>query len=121
MIRKTAGVEQLVKDVLETFSEPYGEDIIDDVCFAIEDNPEWMQRYSELGAELRSWVVNNWIGQYTKQLTGLKTVREVKAKRSKLISSYTKLTQSFRQVFQVFTQVAFYLFVRLGYQGEIFF
>lgn len=63
MARKTEGVRQLVQDVLETFSEPYGEDIIEDVCLAIEDHPEWMQRYRELSDELRSWVVNNWIGQ----------------------------------------------------------
>ena len=93
MVRKTEGVHQLVQDVLETFSEPYGEDVIEDVCVAIEDHPEWMQRYRELSDELRSWVVNNWIGQYTKQLTGLQTVREVSARRSKIITSYTKLTQ----------------------------
>ena len=93
MVRKTEGVYQLVQDVLETFSEPYGEDVIEDVCLAIEGHPEWMQRYRDLSDELRSWVVNNWIGQYTKQLTGLQTVREVRAKRSRIITSYTKLGQ----------------------------
>ena len=60
---------------------------------AIESNPGWMQRYGELSDELCSWVVNNWIGQYTKQLTGLQTIRQVDTKRSKLITSYTKLAQ----------------------------
>ena len=93
MVHKTEGVHQLVQDVLETFSEPYGEDVIEDVCGAIESHPEWMRRYRELSEELRSWVVNNWIGRYTKQLTGLQTVRKVEAKRSEIITSYTKLAQ----------------------------
>ena len=91
MPRKTEGVRILVQDVLKTFTEPYSEDVIDDVCWAIEHNPEWRSRYYELSEELTDWVVNNWIGQYTKELTGLNTLREVSAKRSKLIKSYTKL------------------------------
>lgn len=92
MPNKTEGVRILVQDVLQTFSEPYNEDVIDEVCLAIEVNPEWRRRYDELSDELRAWVVNNWIGQYTKEITGLNTVREVDAKKSKLIKNYTKLT-----------------------------
>ena len=92
MPNKTEGVRILVQDVLQTFSEPYSEDVIDEVCLAIELNPEWRRRYDELSDELRAWVVNNWIGQYTKEITGLNTVREVDAKKSKLIKNYTKLT-----------------------------
>ena len=91
MLRKTEGVYELVQNVLRTFSEPYDEDIIEDVCLAIENNPDWLRQYNELGDELRHWVVNNWIGQYTKSITGLNSLREVDAKRSKLIKSYTKL------------------------------
>lgn len=93
MPKKTEGVYELVQDVLSTFREPYGEDIIEEVCLAIENNPDWQKRYSELSDELRHWVVNNWIGQYTKQLTGLRTIREVDAKRSHIITAYTKLAQ----------------------------
>jgi hypothetical protein len=89
--RKTAGVERLVWDALQQISEPYGEDIIEDICLIIERNADLLQRYDELSADLRSGVVNNWIGQYTKQLVGMQTVRQVDAKRSKLITSYTKL------------------------------
>ena len=91
MAKKTEGVELLVGDVLRTFSEPYGEDIIEDVCLAIERNRDWRRRYNELGEELRDWVVNNWIGQYTKSITGLRSLREVDAKRSTIIKGYTKL------------------------------
>ncbi len=91
MIKKTEGVLQLVKDVLRTFSEPFGEDIIEDVCLAIENNPNWYRRYNELIDELDRLVVNSRIGFYTKDLTGLHTLRVVDAKRSKIIKYYTKL------------------------------
>ena len=91
MPRKTEGVYLLVQDVLQTIPKPYGEDVIDDVCFAIKQNLEWRRRYEELSADLRDWVVNNWIGQYTKQITGLNTDRQVPAKPDNLIKSYSKL------------------------------
>lgn len=91
MGRKTAGVERLVSDVLATFTEPYGEDVIEEVCLAIEGNLDWLRRYNELEAELSHRVVNNWIGQYTKTLTGLETIREVDTKKRTIIKSYTKL------------------------------
>lgn len=91
MARKTEGVFELVQHVLRTFSEPYSEDIIEDVFLAIENTIDWRMRYDELGDELSYWVVNNWIGKYTKQITGLKGVLQVNAKRSKITTSYTKL------------------------------
>jgi negative regulator of sigma E activity len=45
MARTTEEIYYLVKDVLKTIPEPYGEDITDEVCFAIENNPEWFRRY----------------------------------------------------------------------------
>ena len=59
MPRKTDGVNLLVSDVLRTMSAPYGEDIIEEVCLAIEGNRDWRRRYNELSDELRGWVVNN--------------------------------------------------------------
>lgn len=91
MHRKTQGVYELVRDVLNTFSQSYGEDIIEDVCLAIENNAVWLRRYNELGDELRNWVVNNWIGQYTKLITGFDSLQEVSARRSNIIKNYTKL------------------------------
>ena len=91
MSQKTQGVYELVRDVLRTLPEPYGEDVIEEVCLAIENNPDWRKRYEDLARDLRYWVVNNWIGQYTKILTGLKSKKQVAAKRSKIIKSYSKL------------------------------
>lgn len=89
--KRTAGVEVLVRDVLVTIPQPYGEDIIEEVCIAIETSSAWKQRYDELGALLHPTVVNNWIGQYVKWQTGYETLREVTAHRSSLIKNYSKL------------------------------
>ncbi len=98
MANKTDGVKILVQEVLAAaFSEsPYSEDIILDVCNAIYDkdrHPEWRRRYDELSDDLRyGWVVNNWVGQYVKDETGLNSLRKVSTKgKSKIIKSYTKL------------------------------
>ena len=92
MANKTHRVYLLVEDVLRTAQPPYGEDIIEDVCLAIEQNAQWRQRYDELCAELSKWVVNNWIGQYTKRLTGMQTLREVPARRASIVGDYSKLS-----------------------------
>ncbi|MBT4309965.1 MAG: hypothetical protein HOD49_06075 [Anaerolineae bacterium] len=92
MANKTEGVKELVQDVLSTFSEPYGEDIILEVCQAIEENQEWLRRYEELNDELNDGVVNQWAGHYVKSETGQESLRVVSAKgKSGLIKSYTKL------------------------------
>ena len=93
MANKTEGVRVLVQDILRTIHEPYSADIIQDVCSKIEKNSEWLRRYKELGEELRPWVVNNWIGKHVKDLTGMKSVRQVPAKEVKIITSYTKLSR----------------------------
>lgn len=91
MPNKTQGVYDLVNDVLQTMTRPYGEDVIDDVCFTIQENEPWRTRYNDLCANLRQWVVNNWIGMYVKQIVGMKTVRQVATTKCTIIGSYTKL------------------------------
>ena len=92
MINRTKGVKTLVQDVLAIFSEPYSEDIILDVCMAIEHNPEWRRRYDELCDDLRDSVVSPLIGQIVKEETGLNSLREVSTKgKSHIIRTYTKL------------------------------
>lgn len=92
MSNKTEAVNTFAQEVLKTFSQPYGEDIIEDVFLAIEYHRDWRRRYDELCAELSQDVVNQWMGQYTKTITGLKTLREVDTKRTKLATAYSKLT-----------------------------
>lgn len=91
MTNATEGVEDLVQDVLYTMHEPYGEDVIFNVCQKIEENINWQKRYADLGEVLGLGVVNNWIGKYTKSLTGMKILRRVQLKEKHLITAYTKL------------------------------
>lgn len=91
MANKAHEVYLLVEDVLRTIQPPYGEDILDDVCLAIEQNRQWRQRYDELCADLSKDTVNKWIGQYAKRLTGMQTQRGVAARRATIISAYSKL------------------------------
>jgi len=87
--KKTQGVEELVTEILKTIPEPYSEDIIEDVCLAIERGNN-LRRYNGLVNELNKHSVNCSIGKYTMQITGLKTGSVVTAKRSKIIKSYSK-------------------------------
>lgn len=92
-VHKTEGVRSLVSDVLRTLPEPYGEDVIEDVCVAIESNSAWRRRYDELARDLREWVVNNWIGMYVRDIAAMKAVRQVAAKKTRLVKSYRKLAR----------------------------
>jgi hypothetical protein len=91
MARKTQGVHDIAADVLGHMTPPYAEDIIEDVFLAIEMNPTWIRRYRVLEADLGQSVVKNWMGQYIKRITGMKTMREASATRATLIKSYSKL------------------------------
>ena len=96
MNNKTEGVEILVRDVLATFSESYGEDIILEVFIAIEKNLEWRMRYNslsnDLSDDLTDDIINNWVGKYVKDQTGLNSLRESSAAgKCSLITKYTKL------------------------------
>lgn len=94
----TYPIQELVQIVLNTISKPYSEDLIDEVCLAIESNPEWLSRYYHLVEHFSSHgkngrlTVNSSIGWYTKDLTGLATLSFPHKAKSKLIGSYTKLT-----------------------------
>lgn len=91
MPRKTEEVFEMVQEVLNTIPEPYSEDITDEVCFKIEMNPEWNRQYYNLCAELQRHVVNNYLGAYTKEITGRRSLKQVPAQKSSIIKSYTKL------------------------------
>lgn len=91
MTRKTEGVCLLVKDVLRKLTEPYGEDVIEDVFVEIEEDPAWHRRYDELVDELTLPVANSFVGWHTRNLSRFETLRVVDAERSTLIKYYSKL------------------------------
>ena len=84
-------VKRLAEDVLASLAKPFTEDVVDDVCLAIENNPIWMKEYENLATELRAWVVNNWIGRYVAKASGGNRGEPAKP-RSRLLKSYSKLS-----------------------------
>jgi hypothetical protein len=90
MRRRTAGVQQLVHEVLSSIPRPYSQDVTDEVCLAIEGNAHWRATYEDLVTGLSRDVVNNWIGQYVAAAVGGRRTQVVPASSS-LIRSYSKL------------------------------
>lgn len=91
-------VIDLVSDVLASMrSYPYPEDIIDQVCLAIEDDPDWQNRYDSLVDHYSSkgkhgkLTVNLNIGWYTRDITGLVNLGTRGTAKSGLIASYSRL------------------------------
>lgn len=91
MAKKTAGVRDLVEDVLSSIPLPHTEDIIEDVFIRIENSPAWKTLYDKLLTELGRDLTHQWIGRYTKLLTDYQTGKHVAAKRTRLITAYSKL------------------------------
>ena len=91
MAKKTAGVHNLVEDVLRSIALPRTEDLIEDIFIRIENESAWKTHYEDLRADLGPDVTNQWIGRYTKLATGYQTGKQVDAKRTHLTTSYSKL------------------------------
>ncbi len=90
-------IKALVQEVLNKFAAPYPSNIIDQVCQTIENNPEWYNRYQQLIAHFSSQgkygklTVNSSIGWYTRDLTGMITLKAGNLAESTLIESYSSL------------------------------
>lgn len=93
----TAPIRDLVADVLQArFKAPFPDDITDQVCLAIENEKAFLERYESLvkqfsKGDYEPWRVNNWIGQWTKDLTGMVNIQEGIPAKSRLIESYSRL------------------------------
>jgi hypothetical protein len=90
-MKKTAGVRIFVQDILRKISKPYGEDIILNVFRKIEKDRDLKRCYTLLVHELGKYAVNTWVGKYTKELTGMKSLTSTPAPHGPIITSYTKL------------------------------
>ncbi len=88
---KTIDVKKLVTEVLASLPQPYSEDIIDEVFFAIEINDRLFRRYSECCADIGRVKVNTAGANWVRKELGRPTSREAPAKLSKLIGTYSVL------------------------------
>jgi hypothetical protein len=91
---RTAGVKRLVGLALSSLPHPHSEDVIDEVFQAIERHPEWRKEYDDLCKELGQTVVNTWGGFYISSAEGGQSLRQIPAKRSTLLQTYSKLVPS---------------------------
>lgn len=91
---RMTGTKRLVEEVIASLPKPYTEDVIDDVFHAIENQPEWRRQYDDLVAALGKKVVNARGAFWIASIVGRSGVDQVAAKKSTLIDSYSKLTQS---------------------------
>jgi hypothetical protein len=87
----TTPIKRLVEEVLLTLPKPRTEDVIDDVFYAIEQRPEWLQQYNKLSNRLGKKVVNTLGGFWIAHLEGKSGQERASVTKSSLIHSYSKL------------------------------
>jgi hypothetical protein len=97
-VKKTAGVNALVREALEALPRPYTENVIEDVFLAIEKQPELLARYESECDTLTKTVANNWVGVYTSRILGKTGARQMKSTRSSLAGSYSLLDNDARTI-----------------------
>ena len=95
---KTTPVKALMRQVLSTLPKPYSEHVIDDVFFAIESNPQWLEEYNSLCATLGKHVVNTWGGHWIANELGKTGEQQVSSQKGRLIGSYSLLDTDARTV-----------------------
>jgi hypothetical protein len=88
---KTIDVKLLALEVLESLPRPFTEDVIDDVFYAIETNPEWLKRYEKECSSLGKTVVNTRCGYWIANALDRCGEKSSSAKKSKLIETYSLL------------------------------
>jgi hypothetical protein len=84
-------LKQLVEEIVERLPKPHTERVIEDVFFAIENDPNWRSSYDRMVYESGKPVVNSWTAfwvAHTVKRTGDK--REATS-RGTLIDSYSPL------------------------------
>lgn len=87
-------IQVFVNELMNGFRAPYSEDIIDDVFYAIENNPHWLTRYNLFVEEHGKHSVNPQIGRLVKDYTGLNTISYPNPPKSTLIKGYSKLGEN---------------------------
>lgn len=94
---ETKPILDLVRTVLDRIPSPYPTDITDQVCLTIEKDPEFQSEYDDLVKHFSSRgkdgknTVNTSIGSYTKEETGMITLKDGNPSKSKLMKTYSTL------------------------------
>ncbi|BBL75398.1 hypothetical protein [Methylomagnum ishizawai] len=92
---KTADLKRLVDEALASLPTPHSEHIIDEVFHAIETHAPWRQEYERIRQDLGTAVANTWGGHWIGNKLGKCGQRQVPARKSTLIGSYSILDTDF--------------------------
>lgn len=89
---KTDSVRRLAEQALGGLREPYTEDVVDDVFYAIEHTDELRRWYDLCCEEHGKDTVNKMGGYWVKRALGdPQNLKQVDSKRNTLTKSYSKL------------------------------
>ena len=86
----TEDLEVLVSEILSGLTQPYPEDITDQVFLSIEHNPEFLRQYRLLAGQ-KTNAANRIIGKLVKKLTGLEVKGKCRNPQSTLIKTHKLL------------------------------
>lgn len=89
----TAPIKALFLEALDSLNRPLTEDVTDDVFYAIESSPAWLNAYEGLCAIRGKTTVNTWGGYWIANAVERAGQGQVPAQKSKLIQSYSRLDQ----------------------------
>ena len=86
-------LKKLMEEVVATLPTPHGEDLIEDVFCAIEQNPKWRAEYDALQYSLGKGAMIGWGAFWISRCKGWTAGEQVSATRSSLLASYAKLVK----------------------------
>lgn len=89
--RNTEEIREFVAEVLKGVRQPWTADVTDQVYLNIERRRDRLTYYEKLVKDFGEPTVNNGIGMYVKELTGMKSTARTAIPKSGLIKSYTVL------------------------------
>lgn len=87
-------LKQLVEQVLEQLPKPHTENVIEDVFFAIEGEPNWRSSYDRMVYESGKAAVNSWTAFWIAHAERRTGDERKTASRGTLIDSYSPLVKS---------------------------
>ena len=90
---RAAQLKKLMEEVVATLPTPHGEDLIEDVFCAIEQNPKWRAEYDALQYSLGKGTMTGWGAFWIARCKGWTAGEQVSAARSTLLDSYAKLVK----------------------------
>lgn len=83
-------LEELIQEILQSFNEPYPDNITDQLFLTIQGNLKYLNRYKQCAGD-NTGTANQMIGKLVKKHTKLDSINRSSNPRSHLITSFTRL------------------------------